>query len=197
VLVFVDDASLRARLEHDLAASPAPAIVTADLASIASLRAAHPRTPIVVIGIRRGAIAAALDAGADAALAGAPRPGELRARLRAIARRRDPPLRVGPLELLPWARSARIDGVRVELTAREFDVLWCLASAAGQVVTKDQLLRRCWGASAPDPVGRALERCLTRVRLRLGGHAPLLVTVWGIGYRLGEPDWSQADLEPR
>jgi DNA-binding response OmpR family regulator len=144
--------------------------------------------PIVVVGIPRGLIATALDAGADAALAGRPRPDELRARLRAIARRREPALRVGPLQMQPTARVAQLDGTALELGRREYDLLACLASSPGHVFTKDRLVRRCWPAAGRDPASRALERCVSRLRRRLGRHAPMLVTVWGIGYRFGEPD---------
>jgi DNA-binding response OmpR family regulator len=188
-LVIVADAALRAALEHDLAA-PAlpPAIVTDEIARIAELRAAHPRTPIVALAVGRAGIAAALDAGADTALCECRRPDELRARLRAVARRREPSLCVGALELDPGGRTARLDGARLALSRREFDVLRCLASAPGCVVAKRDLVRRCWPAAAPDPAGRALERCVSRLRARLGRHGPALVTVWGVGYRLGEPE---------
>jgi len=185
LVVHAVDAALRALIERELAPPP-PAIVTADPAGIAALRAAHPLASIVVVGISRAQLAAALDAGADAAIAGPPRPHELRARLHAVARRRRPPLRVGPLELEPFNRVARIDGAALELGPREFDVLSCLASAPGRVFTKGQLAHRCW-ESVPNPAGRAVERCLARLRARLGRHASLLVTVWGVGYRLGEP----------
>ena len=183
------DAATRARLEDELCPKrEAEAIVTAEVTGVAELRAAHPRTSIIVVGLPRSLIAVALDAGADAAIAGPPRPDEVRARLRAIARRRQPPLQIGRLEVRPWARQAWLDGAPIDLTRREFDVLWRLAAEPGQVLTKAQLARICWPHTAPDPLGRALERCLARLRRKLGGHAPMLVTVWGVGYRLGEPD---------
>jgi two-component system KDP operon response regulator KdpE len=188
-LVVVADPSLRAGIERELAAPPLPhAIVTDDVAGIAALRAAHPRTPIIAVAVGRARIAAALDAGADTAVAGPHRPDELRARLRAVARRREPPICVGALELDQYGRVARLDGAPLALSRREFDVLRCLASAPGHVLTKHELACRCWPGGAPAPSGRALERCISRLRARLGRHARTLVTVWGVGYRLGEPD---------
>ena len=175
----------RARLEEELHFSAPPAaIVAAAVADVAELRAAHPHLPIVVVGVPRNLVAAALDAGADAAMSGAPRPAELRARLRAIARRRDPPLHIGALEVRPWARQALLDGTSIDLGRREFDVLSNLAAAPGQVVTKARLAGLCWPDASPDSGGRGLERCLSRLRRKLGRHAPMLVTVWGVGYRL-------------
>jgi DNA-binding response OmpR family regulator len=188
-LVAVADAALRTRLERELA-SPLlpPVIVTDGLAEIARLRAAHPRTPIVAIAGGRTRVAAALDAGADAALAARSGPDELRARVRAVARRREPPLCVGLLEVDLHGRTARLDGTLLALSRGEFDVLCCLASAPGHVFTKHELACRCWPGGAPNPDGRALERRISRLRARLGRHARMLMTVWGVGYRLGEPD---------
>jgi DNA-binding response OmpR family regulator len=188
-LVVVADAALRAGLECELAAPPLPPVIVTDrLADIAALRAAHPRTPIVAVAVGRAQIAAALDAGADTALAERHRPDELRARVRAVVRRRTPQLWVGALELDPHGRAARLGGAALSLSRREFDVLCCLASAPGHVFTKHELARHCWPGGAPDPAGRALERCISRLRARLGCHAHTLVTVWGVGYRLGDPD---------
>jgi len=189
VLVIAADATLRSRLDRELAPAPLPAaIVTAELGSLGELRAAHPRIPIIAVGIARGQIAAALDAGADAAVAGDPAADELRARVRAIARRREPPLRVGPLELRPERRAVRLDGETLELTAREYEVLSLLASAPGRIFTKGELARCCRPGAACGPPGRALERSVSRLRRRLGRHAPMLVTAWGVGYRLAVPD---------
>lgn len=187
MVVLGGDPALRGRIERALTQPVSAGIVALDPSAVAALRAAHPAAAIVVVGVSRGAVGATLDAGADAAMPGVPDGAELRARLRAVARRRRPVLAVGALELRPADRAARLDGRPLSLAPREFDVLCCLAGAAGGVVTKASLMARCWEAPGPDPAGRALERCVSRLRARLGAHAPLLVTVWGVGYRLGEP----------
>lgn len=187
MLVLGGDPALRGRIERALTQAVPEGIVAVDPSAVAALRAAHPAAAIVVVGVPRGAVATTLDAGADAAMTGEPDAAELRARLRAVARRRRPVLSVGAIELRPVDRAARLDGRLLPLAPREFDVLCCLAAAAGAVVTKAALTARCWEAPGPDPAGRALERCVSRLRARLGAHAPLLVTVWGVGYRLGEP----------
>jgi DNA-binding response OmpR family regulator len=156
-----------------------PAIVTTELEPVAALRAAHPGVPLVFVAVRRAQIAPALDAGADTALLGAWRAAELRARLRAVGEGRRTRLSVGPLELDAATWTARLDGVTLALAPGEFALLRCLASAPGRVFSKRELA----GASS----GRALDRRLARLRLRLGSHGPMLVTVWGVGYRLGEP----------
>lgn len=151
---------------------------------MAAIRAAHPLASLVVVGARRSATASALEAGADAVLTGDLRPAELRARVRALERRRDLGVRVGPLILHPIARRAVLDGAELAIPRREFALLCCLASAPGRAFSKDELIATCWGTA---PASRTLERHAARLRRRLGRRAPMLVTVWGVGYRLEEP----------
>jgi len=184
-VVGVEEA-VGARVRRALAGEPhAPLIVTADAAAVATLRAAAPRHLLVVIGVRRNAVAAALDAGADAVLTGHLREAELRARVRSLGRRHARQLATGALIVEPAALRASLDGRELRLPRRELALLACLASAPGRVFTKAELLRSCWGPQPPS--SRTLERQAARLRRRLGRHAPLLVTVWGVGYRLDEP----------
>jgi DNA-binding response OmpR family regulator len=71
------------------------------------------------------------------------------------------------------------------LRRREYEVLAVLAEEPGRVFTKSELLRAIWGGPAAGQT-RALDVQVARLRRRLGAHAGLLVTVWGVGYRLGE-----------
>jgi DNA-binding response OmpR family regulator len=82
-------------------------------------------------------------------------------------------------------RTVIAGGVPVELRPREFTLLACLASDPGRVFTKRELVATCWEAPLP-PASRALDTQIARIRSRLGSHGRLLVTVWGVGYRLGE-----------
>jgi len=188
VRVIAADPALRDSLERAVAASAGPAIVTADPGGIASLRASHPAVPILAVLGHRAQITAALDAGADTVALTPLRPAELRARLRTLCRHpSDPRLRVGPVEVDPRARAAWLERSPLALPRRELAVLSVLASAPGQTFTKGELLRACWGEAAPSLSSRTLDRHVSRLRGRLGRHARLLVTVWGVGYRLDEP----------
>ena len=185
-MVRTTDPALAATLARALRGQPrAGVIVTDSLAGLAALRATHPGAAIVIVALRRSQVAAALDAGADCALTGPIRPAELRARVRALARRGERRLSVGPIVLDGAARSARLDGAPLALPAREFEVLRCLASAPGRVFTKQELQRACWSAEAAR--SRTLERHIARLRGRLGAHRSMLVTVWAVGYRLDPP----------
>jgi DNA-binding response OmpR family regulator len=114
------DRSLRRALERSAGAHAiGSVIVTADLGAIASLRAANPGAAVVVVALRRAELASALDAGADVALAGAPRASELAAHVRALAHRAETRWSAGPLLLDPVARSVSFDGVEVHVPRRE------------------------------------------------------------------------------
>jgi two-component system alkaline phosphatase synthesis response regulator PhoP len=188
VVLVVVDPTPRVRIEEALAARTLDApIVTADIAGLVAVRAAYPGAAMLVVGVRRAQVAAALDIGADAVLPGPLRPAELCARVRALARRREMRWSVGPLEIDTRARVARLGAADLGLPRREFAVLLALAAAPGRVFTKAELLRSCWEAGACSPTSRTLERHVARLRRRLGRQASMLVTVWGIGYRLDEP----------
>jgi len=176
---------LREQIVRALERQPHGALIVATAAAdVAALRAGNPLASLVVVCLRRSAIAAALDGGADAVLVGALRPAELRARVRALARRGDR-LTVGPLTLEPAARRALLDGAELPLPRREFALLCCLAAAPGRAFTKAELLASCWGSTPP--ASRTLEAHAARLRRRLDHRAPMLVTVWGVGFRLDEP----------
>ncbi len=181
------DLALGARIEAALApASSGSVIVTADLGGLSALRLANPGARVIVVGLRRAQVARALDAGADCALAGELRPAELRARVRALASRDENRRSVGALALDRAAHVVTLGGAALELTRREFALLWCLAAAPGHVLTKQELARGCRESVRPSS-SRALERQVARLRRRLGVHASVLVTVWGVGYRLDPP----------
>ncbi len=88
---------------------------------------------------------------------------------------------LGPLTLARGAREVRVDGLEVELTQREFDLLEYLLRHAGQVVTRDQLLEHVWGFVSPGET-RTVEVHVAQLRKKLG-HPELIRTVRGLGYK--------------
>jgi DNA-binding response OmpR family regulator len=93
---------------------------------------------------------------------------------------------VGPLELDAARREARRGGEPLSLTAKEFDLLWFLASNAGRVFSRDQLMHRVWGYSAALDTGTVTVH-VRRLREKLErdpSRPELLETVWGAGYRV-------------
>ncbi|SCG39172.1 response regulator transcription factor [Micromonospora inositola] len=137
-----------------------------------------------------------LDAGADDYLVKPFTAAQLDARARAVLRRSadgagagDPTLVVGGLGIDPRSRQVSLDGVPVELTPREFDLLHHLAGRPGQVVTKRELLTEVWRI----PYGGAdktVDVHLSWLRRKLGESAQdprYLHTVRGVGVRLAAP----------
>lgn len=150
----------------------------------------------------------ALRGGADDCVCAPYSPSELAMRLRAVYRRvgagyqllhgRIPGgaagtvLQVGPLVMDRGARRAEVAGRPLELTAREFELLWLLASHRGRVFSRAELRRWLWHHSAA-----ASEACVTvlmsRLRRKLapdGAGAGLRLRArWGVGYCLeaGQP----------
>lgn len=94
-------------------------------------------------------------------------------------------LNIGPLQIDAADHSARMDGVPLHLTRREFDLLWMLASHRGRLVTQAMILRAIWGpAHAED--SQYLRVYIRQLRQKLGDDAAnprFIVTEPGIGYR--------------
>jgi two-component system OmpR family response regulator len=149
------------------------------------------RTPVLVL-TARGDVSdriRGLDAGADDYL---PKPfdlDELLARLRALARRTAydvaEVLTVGDLVVDAGARRVTRGGAEVELSAREFDILWLLASRAGKVVSRYTILDEVWDGET-DVRSNVIDVHLGGIRAKVDKPfgTSSITTVRGAGYRL-------------
>ena len=135
-----------------------------------------------------------LDAGADDYIVKPFTAAQLDARVRAVLRRGagatpSPLVEVAGLRIDIGARTAHLDDKELDLTPREFDLLHYLATRAGQVVTKRELLSEVWQV----PYGGAdktVDVHLSWLRRKLGETAQeprYLHTVRGVGIRLSGP----------
>ncbi len=126
----------------------------------------------------------------------------LLARIKALLRRSQaeptsPPqpstLQVGDLEIDPKKHTVSVRDRAVELSPREFDLLYALASEAGAILSIDDILKRVWGAEfAGEPQVVYVHIRWLREKLEDDPHHPRrIISVRGIGYKL-EPEQSDA-----
>jgi DNA-binding response OmpR family regulator len=154
--------------------------------------------PVLVITARdnEADIVQALDAGADDYVIKPFGADQIDARIRAVLRRAEAgspkaggPVEVGGLRLDAGAHEATLNGVALDLSRREFDLLHYLTVHAGQVVTRRDLLTHVWRL----PYGgadRTVDVHLSWLRRKLGETAQrprYLHTVRGVGIKLRSP----------
>jgi two-component system, OmpR family, response regulator CpxR len=147
------------------------------------------RVPVLMLTARGDDIdrIVGLELGADDYLPKPCNPRELSARIRAILRRvdggasqRGATLVISGVVLDPATRSVDRGDERLELTSTEFNVLERLMRDAGQIVTKDALMRDALGRRLR-PFDRAIDMHISSIRRKLGDD--LVRTVRGLGYQ--------------
>lgn len=167
------------------------------------VRAMAHYTPIIIVSARGSELQRilGLELGADDYLAKPFSILELVARVRALLRRVDavaragePPstvIRASGLTIAPLEREVTLDGRAVDLTPREFDLLYFLASNPGKVFSRGELLDRVWGyrhGGYEHTVNTHINRVRTKVEADPANPRRIL-TVWGRGYKLAaDPD---------
>jgi DNA-binding response OmpR family regulator len=103
-------------------------------------------------------------------------------------------IRIGDLVIDIARRDVRDGGRRIELTAKEFDLLVHFARSPGRVMTRTQLLDQVWGYSHSGyehTVNTHINRLRSKVE-RDPNRPELIQTVWGVGYRCRDPRELQA-----
>jgi DNA-binding response OmpR family regulator len=150
--------------------------------------------PIIVVTAREGELdrVRLLEMGADDYVVKPFGFRELVARIRAVQRRsggsgRAPAAeqRLGPLQIDRGARRVHLDGVELELTPKEFDLLAYLAETPGAVRTREQIIADVWDDHWWGPT-KTLDVHIAALRRKLAG-LDVITTLRNVGYRLDPP----------
>jgi two-component system, OmpR family, KDP operon response regulator KdpE len=161
------------------------------------MRALSPRLPILMLTVRdrEEEKVNALELGADDYVTKPFGVRELVARIRAAVRRvqapaqpEDAPLEIGEIRLMPARRSVTKRGQAIHLTRKEFDILHCLMSRAGRVITYARLLTAVWGADCREEV-EYLRTFIRQLRKKIEdepAHPKYLLTDIYVGYRFAD-----------
>lgn len=159
-------------------------------------------TPILMLTAKSGELdrVLGLEVGADDYLTKPFSIRELIARVKALFRRVDAlatqepagdeaPIRVGPMEIDTRKRTVTVENRRVELTAKEFDLLVKFARHPGRAYTRTELLDAVWGYGH-DGYEHTVNTHINRLRAKIEddpSHPRYVLTVWGVGYKFFDP----------
>ncbi|HLI04188.1 MAG TPA: response regulator transcription factor [Terracidiphilus sp.] len=161
------------------------------------IRAFAPRLPVLILTVRdrEEDKVEALDLGADDYVTKPFSTRELIARIRSAVRRmrapvrtEDAPIEIGEIHLDPVKRRVTKRGDVIRLTRKEFDILHCLMSRAGRVVTYAKLLTAVWGADCREEVEylRTFVRQLRKKMEDDPSNPIYLLTDVSVGYRFAD-----------
>ena len=90
--------------------------------------------------------------------------------------------RTGRLQVLPASRKVLVDGQKVALTPKEFDILCLLLANSGLVLSRGQIQDQVWGMEYLGET-RTVDVHIRTLRQKLGTCGELIETVRGVGYR--------------
>ena len=158
---------------------------------IRELRSDQIQTPILILSgfSSNHDKASGLNAGADDYLTKPFSPIELKARIKALIRRKDQPqtpksITVGPVKFNSWTNTFLINKKPIKLSCKERMLLACLLRNKGRIVTKAILQEAVWGNFCL--TSNSLQVYINRLRKKLSQHLqkPLIETAYGEGYTI-------------
>lgn len=192
-------------LDKVLARRPDLALLDPDLPDmpgmtfLRALRATEPgkQLPMIVLSARKTeeSVAEAFSLGVDDYLVKPFDPRELVVRIRAVLRRKyeraehwGNAIAIAGIEIDPSQRRCLVEGKRVALRPKEFELLEILMRKAGRVLSRSYLLETVWDMSR-DADTRAVDVMVSRLRKRLGRQgSKMIVTLSKMGYSFNNPE---------
>jgi len=131
-----------------------------------------------------------LELGADDYVTKPFSPKEVVARAKAVLRRLSQTkdndkkiIKYDNISINKYERSVKVLGEKIELTPKEFDLLWTLASSPKVVFDREKLLKKVWGYDYFGDI-RTVDTHIKSLRKKLGNQADKYIeTVWGVGYK--------------
>ncbi|MCT4589728.1 MAG: response regulator transcription factor [Carboxylicivirga sp.] len=154
------------------------------------------KTPVIILTSKNDEIdkVLGLETGADDYITKPFSVREFTARVKAIMRRIEDRgkndiesgslIDMGQLRIEPESRKVTLDGQRIELTPKEFDLLYLLASKAGFIFSREKLLNLIWGYQF-DGYEHTVNSHINRLRSKLEkdpAEPEYILTSWGVGY---------------
>ncbi len=157
------------------------------------IRQSNNSTPVLILTARDDVtdLVRSFDTGADDYLVKPYRLPEVVARLKALYRRRHAKstciVTHNQFVLNSSTRIATLNGIVIDLTKREWEILEILLLASPDVVSKDALIQKLMGWDK-DVTLNNIEVHISRLRQKLGSNEVFIRTIRGIGYRIDEPN---------
>jgi DNA-binding response OmpR family regulator len=148
--------------------------------------------PVLALTARAEEKVAGLEAGMDDYVTKPFDPRELVARVRAVVRRSTGAvgsrvMQIGDLKVDPARHEVFVGEREVHLRAKEFELLEAFVRQPGIVLSRDDLLQRVWGFAFPGET-RTVDVHVKQLRDKLEGMSARIETVWGVGYKLVDPE---------
>ncbi len=112
---------------------------------------------------------------------------ELHARIKARLRKSNEgtsqPIQIGDLKIDPSTREVSFAGKKVSLTLTEFDILRCLASKAGNVVSREEILKDVWQDDSSGTNDRTIDVHIRALRRKIPALTKHVISIYGVGYK--------------
>ncbi|MGE0616148.1 MAG: response regulator transcription factor [Bacteriovoracia bacterium] len=112
---------------------------------------------------------------------------ELQARIRARLRKAQEgaaqPIQLGDLKIDPASRDITYGGKRIQLTLTEFDILRFLASKAGAIVSREDILKEIWKDQSSKTNDRTIDVHIRALRRKIPALTKHIISIYGVGYK--------------